>query len=251
MLKVSREKPFPRIYVSDAKELTGPSSLPSFISTFDENYDKLIGAVFSSAKKHIPRGIAKSMFFLNKPFRSLDKARRDKWTNTVESLEFKKSSRKAQSFLRNPRDDNHAVHPTDIRPNKVASHIVSISRGKSIEQFTIKVKKQPRHLELTSPEESTFSYPFPKEEVNTAIEDIMSGKAPGLNGKESLKAPTRVSMKTLNLPLASRLLSYINFQSSPSTEKAPTRVSMKTLNLPLASRLLSYINFQSSPSTEL
>lgn len=125
------------------------------------------------------------MFFLNKPFRSLDKARRDKWTNTVESLEFKKSSRKAQSFLRNPRDDNHAVHPTDIRPNKVASHIVSISRGKSIEQFTIKVKKQPRHLELTSPEESTFSYPFTKEEVNTAIEDIMSGKAPGLNGTHS------------------------------------------------------------------
>ncbi|XP_060534517.1 uncharacterized protein LOC132706936 [Cylas formicarius] len=150
-----------------------------------KNYDRFIGAVISSAKKHVPRGYRKEYVpgwnensdrlyqqFLDSGdgeiadelLHSLDKARRDKWTSTVESLDFKKSSRKAWSLLRKLGDDG----PT--------------SRGKSIKQFTTNIKKQLKHLKLTSPEESTFSCPFTIEEVNTAIKDTKSGKAPGLDG---------------------------------------------------------------------
>ncbi|XP_060524498.1 uncharacterized protein LOC132700921 [Cylas formicarius] len=168
-----------------------------------KNYDRFIGAVISSAKKHVPRGYRKEYVpgwnensdrlyqqFLDSGdgeiadelLHSLDKARRDKWTSTVESLDFKKSSRKA-SLLRKLGDDGPTARPnTDIHPNKVASHIVNTSRGKSIKQFTTNINKQLKHLKLTSPEESTFSCPFTIEEVNTAIKDTKSGKAPGLDG---------------------------------------------------------------------
>lgn len=51
-----------------------------------------------------------------------------------------------------------------------------------INQFTIKVKKQLKHLRLTSQEESTFPYLFTTEKVNTAIKDNKIGKAQGLDG---------------------------------------------------------------------
>lgn len=86
-----------------------------------ENYSRFVRAVTSTAKKFIPRGFRKSYVpgwnaesdRLYKEFLesgqseiaedllySLDLNRKEKWTKTVESMDFRKSSRKAWSILR-------------------------------------------------------------------------------------------------------------------------------------------------------
>lgn len=190
---------------------------PAFTSDLDKclrwippthaNYDRFTGAVISTAKKHIPRGYRREYIpgwseesenlyqeFLesgdndiaDELLESLDEARREKWINTVESLDFKKSSREAWSLLRKLGDGKSTSRSTPkIHPNKIAAHIVTTSRGKREREFTKDIKKELRNLKANSPDESEYSQPFSTEEVSAAIKDIKTGKAPGQDGIHS------------------------------------------------------------------
>ncbi|KAG5898137.1 hypothetical protein JTB14_033994 [Gonioctena quinquepunctata] len=81
---------------------------------------------------------------------SIDTARREKWTKTVENLDFQKSSRQAWSLLRKLGSSNPPDRPINlVTPNQVASHIVSTSRAPQNRTHTIKVKKDLNTLNST------------------------------------------------------------------------------------------------------
>lgn len=168
------------------------------------NYERLKGAIISAAKAAIPRGYRKEYIpgwsdeseklyerfcedgkreIADELLHSIDAARREKWTETVENLDFQKSSRQAWSLLRKLGGSNPPDRPTDsVTPNQVASHIVSTSRAAQNRLHTTKVKKDLKALKSTCAPESEYSNPFTCEEITKALEEMKTGKAPGFDG---------------------------------------------------------------------
>lgn len=83
----------------------------------------------------------------DKLLHSIDAVRREKWTETVENIDFHKSSIQAWSLRQKLGGSNPPVPPTDlITPNQVASHIATTSRApQNIFYYTINVNKHLRH----------------------------------------------------------------------------------------------------------
>lgn len=166
-----------------------------------KEYERFIGTVIATAKKFIPRGFRREYIpgwneetetlyqefivsgdseIADELLHSLDSARRDKWTSTVEELDFKTSSRQAWSLLRKLGNEKPASRAnTEIHPNKIASHIVNTSRGLGEKEFSTRIKRDLARLKTTSPAESQFSQPFSIAEIEDAIKDTKAGKAPG------------------------------------------------------------------------
>ncbi|XP_030753295.1 uncharacterized protein LOC115880253 [Sitophilus oryzae] len=135
-----------------------------------KNYHRFTGLLKSIAKKHIPRGYRKEYipgwsshsedlyknFLRSKDpeigdelLHSLDAARRTRWIETTESLNFQHSSRKAWSLLKKLGASNP-------------------------------VKREDP--EANSTEECHLSMPFDKDEITEALTNIKMGKAPGFDG---------------------------------------------------------------------
>lgn len=169
-----------------------------------DSYDRFVGAVISTAKKNVPRGYRKEYVpgwndrcenlyqeftetndreIADELLHSLDAARREKWMNTVENLDFSKSSRQAWTLLRNLGGSKRKLkdnHP--ITPNNVASHIVKTSRAPRDRTHTTTVKRELRSLKQTASPASEFSRPIAADEVAAALSKTKSGKAPGFDG---------------------------------------------------------------------
>nr|CAI5858165.1 unnamed protein product [Callosobruchus analis] len=118
-----------------------------------KNYKRFIGAVISSAKEAIPRGYRKEYVpgwnehseqlyneFVESGDRevgdellhSLDASRRSKWEDTVQHIDFTRSSRKAWSLLRKLGGGNQIQREgAPLHPNVVAHQIVKTSRAVS------------------------------------------------------------------------------------------------------------------------
>lgn len=168
------------------------------------NYIRFVGAAVSSAKKAIPRGYRKQYIpgwnedcenqyqaFLDSNdqeiadelLHNLDVARRERWMETVQALDFKTSSRKAWSLLRKLNDGNKRAHKeTPIPPNQIASHIVSTSKAPRDRAHTTQIKHELTALKSTCNHQTEFSRPFSSDEITTALKDVKSGKAPGFDG---------------------------------------------------------------------
>lgn len=162
---------------------------------------RFVGAVISTAKKTIPRGYRRDYVpgwdekceklyqeynesqdreIADELLHSLDAARRQKWMETVEKLDFSKSSRKAWSLLRKLGSSRHSTRDkVPIVPNRVASHIVANSRAPRDRDHTTKVKQDLKILKSACPPTSEYSDEFTPEEITSAISEIKSGKAPG------------------------------------------------------------------------
>jgi hypothetical protein len=134
------------------------------------NYNRFVGAVIATAKKHIPRGYRKQYIpgwskkseDLYKEFvesgdseiaddlvTSLDLARRQKWMETMESMDFKTSSREAWSLLRKLGEGDKIKNTKQpISPNTIASHIAQTSRAKSDKAHTKSVRADLKSLRL-------------------------------------------------------------------------------------------------------
>ena len=168
------------------------------------NYTRFVGAVISSAKKAIPRGYRRQYIpgwnedcenqyqaFLNSNdqeiadelLNNLDVARREKWVETVQALDFKTSSRKAWSLLRKLNDGNKSTHrETPIHPSKIAAHIVSTSKAPRDRTHTTQIKHDLKALKSDCEDQTEYSRPFLPDEITTGLKDVKSGKAPGSDG---------------------------------------------------------------------
>lgn len=156
------------------------------IPPISQNYYRFVGAAISSAKKHIPRGYRKDYIpgwshnsdqlyqkyletgdqdIADELLHSLDAARRQKWTETVESLNFQTSSRKAWSLLRKLGGGAQIKsQSTVIKPNNVATYIVETSRAPKDKDNTTWVKRELKKLKNKATE-SKHSRPFTEEEI--------------------------------------------------------------------------------------
>lgn len=175
-----------------------------WITPTAKNYKRFCGAVISSAKKYMPRGFRKEyvpgwnedceelyQLYLETDDQTigdellglLNKTRRDRWTDTVENLDFRKSSREAWSLL-NKLDGNKKIKHTSssMSPNKVGSHLVNVSRSARDRNHTILVKSKFTQLKKDCKVENHFSTPFTLCEVTFALSQIKANKAPGADG---------------------------------------------------------------------
>lgn len=145
-------------------------------------YSRFVSAIISTAKKHIPRGYRKQYIpgwneesetlynefvqsgeqeIADELITSLDAARKQKWIETVESLDFKTSSRKAWSVLRKLGEGGKIGNSNQpIPPNKIATHIVQTSRTPGDKTYTRKVKSDLRTLKRSIAQDNTPVNPF-------------------------------------------------------------------------------------------
>lgn len=172
-----------------------------------KNYDRFVGAVINAAKKSIPRGYRKEYIpgwnerseelyreFLesgdreiaNELLHSLDAARQQKWSETVENLDFTKSSRKAWALLRKLGSSSQKPCSKSLTtPNAIATNIVTTSRAPRDRKHTIEIKRQLKQLKNSCADETSFSRPFTEEEISAAVTHMKTGKAPGFDGIHS------------------------------------------------------------------
>lgn len=175
-----------------------------WIPPTSQNYNRFCKAVWSSAKKSIPRGYRKEYIpgwnkecdtlyhqYLENGdqklgdalLTKLDEARRAKWTKTVEEMDFKHSSRKAWSLLRKIQGNKNSKQTTvKVTPNQIAAHIVDTSRAPRDRSHTIEVKKDFKTLKTSCPPSDEYSSPFTEAEINIALAETKTNKAPGFDG---------------------------------------------------------------------
>ncbi|XP_072392313.1 uncharacterized protein [Diabrotica undecimpunctata] len=186
---------------------------PAFTSNLDkclgwippksQNYGRLTGAIITSAKATIPRGYRKEYIpgwtepseklyeeycedgkqeIADELLHSIDAARRGKWIQTVENLDFQKSSRRAWSLLRKLGSSNPPVRQTNlVTLDQIATHIVSTSRAPQNRLHTIKVKKDLKTIKSSLAHSTEYSNPFTHEEISQALNGMKTGKAPGFD----------------------------------------------------------------------
>ncbi|XP_028141425.2 uncharacterized protein LOC114335393 [Diabrotica virgifera virgifera] len=114
---------------------------------------------------------------------NIDKARRQKWIKTVENLDFKKSSRQAWSLLWKIGGANQLEsRESKMSPNKVSSHIVSLSRAPQDRTHTTNVKRDLRAFIQMNRTNSEYSARIFISEMTRALKEMKSGKAPEFDG---------------------------------------------------------------------
>lgn len=168
-----------------------------------QNYSRFIGLIKAAAKRTIPRGFRKeyipgwneesnrlkeeydensSKEKATELLQSLDAARRERWINTVEGLNFNHSSRKAWSLIR--KLDSTSIpskKPTSVNVNAIANHLVQTSRTAKDKKFNKLVKAKLRQAKLTTLPLDSYSRPFSVQEVEKGLMSLQNGKAAGLD----------------------------------------------------------------------
>ncbi|KAH1022145.1 hypothetical protein HUJ04_011582 [Dendroctonus ponderosae] len=115
-------------------------------------------------------------------FHSLNAPKQEKWTETVENLNFQASSRKAWPLIRKLGGGNPPPkQKPPIGSDSVASNIVATSTARKDKAHTKRVKKQLRSLKPESTE-TEHSRPFTGEEISAALKNFALVKAPGFDG---------------------------------------------------------------------
>lgn len=168
------------------------------------NYDRFTKAVISTAKRSVPRGFRKEYIpgwnseteELYQEFQNsgdpevadellnrLDMERRKKWEETTSNTDFKRSSRKAWSLLRKLGSNNTPTREIpEVTADEIAARIVTLSRAPSTKKHTKSIKKQLKTLRRSTGAHPEYSRPFTVTEINRALDDTKSGKAPGFDG---------------------------------------------------------------------
>lgn len=182
-------------------------SIVRWIEPIHSNYGRFVNMITTSAKKTIPRGFRKKYVpgwsdacstlyeefkitndpeIANKLLSLLDDIRKEKWDESLESMDFSRSSRKAWNTLRKL-SPTSSVQSTsyDCNVNKIASRLVKMSKvpidknfGKEIK---LKLKRKMSSNTLMS-SNGSFSSEFTVNEIKVAISSIKNGKAAGVDG---------------------------------------------------------------------
>lgn len=168
------------------------------------NYNRFVGAIISTAKKHIPRGFRKEYIpgwseqseqlyqdfvdsgdpeIADDLLSSLDAGRRLKWIETTTNTDFKHSSRKAWNLLKKLGASQPVTqNQSPVTADNVATRIVDLSRAPQDRQHTKIIKRELKALKQSSSELPELSGEFSVDEVCAAALSLKVGKAPGFDG---------------------------------------------------------------------
>lgn len=151
------------------------------------NYERFIGMVKGTAKRYIPRGYRHKYIpcwneesdrlyteyqrngqaeTTDKLLGSLAKGRKDHWTETVERIDFKHSSREAWNVLRrlDPSQNRGGGEP-EIKPNAFANRLIETSRAKIDKDISRKLTMDLKVKKTHAVENSKWADKFTPEEV--------------------------------------------------------------------------------------
>lgn len=165
------------------------------------DYTTFTRIVKNAAKKSIPRGYRKEYVpcwteestrlynefeasgdteIADDLLQYLDNARRQRWMDSVEKMDFKHSSRKAWSLLRRVGASNSGSKTKPkMKPKTIANRIMKVSRTKIDKKTKRNVKRNLRLLRKNASVRTEFSRPFNIEEIDNAISNVKNGKAAG------------------------------------------------------------------------
>uniref|UniRef100_H3A720 Endonuclease/exonuclease/phosphatase domain-containing protein n=1 Tax=Latimeria chalumnae TaxID=7897 RepID=H3A720_LATCH len=168
-----------------------------------KNYDCFVVLLISAGKNNIPRGHRKGYipcWTLNcknlqqyeqsedpaaasAQLNTLDAARRQRWIECVESLDFTHSSHRAWGLKRKLGAANPVVAPdVKVKPNAIAAYLVANSKGLLNKQYKQEVKHQLRKVMTACPESSTLSTLFSSKELATILTAMKKGKVTDKDG---------------------------------------------------------------------
>ncbi|KAI5732229.1 hypothetical protein M8J77_023660 [Diaphorina citri] len=164
-----------------------------WIPPTSKNYNRFCGAVIHVAKSCMPRGYRQNYIpgwnprceelleeftesgeteIGDRLLNELDAARRAKCIETVEFVDFKKSSRAAWSLLRKFQGNRKPKRIINsVTPNQIAAHIVNTSRSARDRAHTTEVKKKFKNLKSTCTTDEQLSSPFTLSEVEVALKN--------------------------------------------------------------------------------
>ena len=185
-----------------AKTLLPPDSLD-----VDAAYQDFCNTIKKAAKKTIPRGYrnnyipcwdaeCKSHYktFLQSPqgddssldaaalLAKLDRKRRDRWSETVRSIDFSHSSRKAWSILNNLTGrSRHSPRHCPVSAYAIASQLVRNGKYEAADRKSSRpVSQEVSDLwRATIPDAVNISETFSQREFAAALQHLKPGKAPG------------------------------------------------------------------------
>lgn len=174
-----------------------------FVEPKYENYDRFVKLTINTAKKYIPRGFRKEYVpcwnedsdrlyeelknsydpeTAKELLRTLDDARRARWSKTMDDMSFTRSSRNAWSLLRRLGGASKAnPQRPSINPNLVASRIVQSSKVRPDKEFTRRIRCKYSKLRRRTRRNGDLSSPFSVEEIDTALSFVKNGKAAGFD----------------------------------------------------------------------
>ena len=113
--------------------------------------------------------------------KSLDEKRQERWIETVESIDFTHSSRKAWHTI------NRLIHRKASKPDKcpvsanaIASQLLQNGRFTNLDcDFSRQVGKEVAELWKIDSKDVNMSIPFTREELVEVLKSMKVGKAPG------------------------------------------------------------------------
>lgn len=114
---------------------------------------------------------------------SLDSAKKQKWIDTVESLDMRKNSREAWAVFRRLEGKRAASQQPKIKAQAVAGVLTENSQIKIDKRHNKIIRSQLHHiLSKTHQPHNISSVCFSSSEVCNAIKELKAGKAPGKDG---------------------------------------------------------------------
>lgn len=247
-----------------------------FIEPEPKNYERFTNLIVNTAKKCVPRGYRKEYIpcwneetdrlynefqetedpeTAKELLKSLDEARKQKWIDTVENIDMRRSSRKGWALVRKlgaaPKLNRKKPK---ISPDKIACKLVQTSKVPADKNFTSRITKQYRDARKRTPKSSELSRAFSPNEVNEALDNMKNGKASGFDSiyPEFLKNTgprTRLwlsrfysnVLRTNILPAAFKIAKIISILKPDKDESKPENyrpIALLSVSLKLFERIL-------------
>ena len=144
-----------------------------FIPCWNEKSDRLYAELQHTESQETAKKLLKS----------LDEARKARWCQAMESMDFTKSSRKPWALMRRLGEATTRVQQrTKINPNRIAERIKMSSKTPSDKTFTREINKKYCRLRKRTRRDNSSSRAFTLSEVDLALSQIKPGKAAGFDG---------------------------------------------------------------------
>ncbi|CAK1587557.1 unnamed protein product [Parnassius mnemosyne] len=176
-----------------------------WIPTCAENYKRFTKLIIATAKKSISRGYRKAYIpswaeeseklfdeytrtgnheIGDDLLKSLDGGRRNRWLDTVESMDFKASSRKDWRVLNGLAGKTGTNFRGGSAPlaNAIANRIVEVSRVKGRKDDTRATRQCAKQLKASLPIDYQLSREFFQDETDRALKLLPPNKAAGFDG---------------------------------------------------------------------
>lgn len=199
---------FGRVINTVAEALPVPTA-----SNINDAYEAYCKMLMDAAKRHVPRGVRKNyvpcwdevceelLYAHNEARNNTERAtaatdlltrlnakRRERWTETVESIDFTHSSRRAWQTINKLIGQATKPKPTPcpITADAIAAQLISNGRFPNADKpFTRKTTGEVNNLRRVPSVDSSLSGDFTNDEMVSAIKHLKPNKAPGIDNIHS------------------------------------------------------------------